>query len=401
MAKVKKVSKKKSEQAPPPRPRICNRCGSENSHTAVTCSSCGSGRFAPSWVIAKRPINRQFGIEITETDPQYGDVERRLTLSKWWPGGNATFHIPNAAQWNAVENIINNQLAPILGWRARREIVQEIRKKKKSDAETAADIKKLLKDYPDFLKQVVGAIDLKKLNNQDIENVVEVMGQLTEALSGLGSGFKEAFLAVVKKLPAQPKRALEDLEELLSSWSLQQITSVTQQVHQRVETIELFKNRIIDPRTYEIRGADSIHKILERAMWLIDERYWLLESNQNLKTLIGDRMAKDDKKKFGKQRPDCACGTVGDKLLIIEIKRPSHTLEIDDLNQLETYITLAEEYLKFRSSEGYLIGNRKSDDLMRRLRHRTGFQVWTYSDLLDATEQRYKSYLEGIGSSQG
>lgn len=126
-----------------------------------------------------------------------------------------------------------------------------------------------------------------------------------------------------QKLPKQKQRALEDLDLLLQGWSLHVITNVAQQVRSRIETIELFEKQVNDDRTYEITGDNSIHRILERAMWLVDERYWLLHSNRTLLTQIGKEMQKRDKKRYGKKRPDFVCGSYGQKLIILELKRPS------------------------------------------------------------------------------
>jgi hypothetical protein len=258
-------------------------------------------------------------------------------------------------------------------------------------------VKELVRDHPEFLKQVVAAIDTAKLGKQDMDGLMKVLGQLADAVTDANAGFRKAFLSVVAKLPKQGQRALEDLELLLEGWSLQQITSIAQQVQSRIETIELFKKQIKDKRTYEIRGDNSIHRILERAMWLIDERYWLLQSNSTLRTFIGEEMAKKDKKKYGKKRPDFACGTVGEKLIIVELKRPAHELKIDDLNQLETYLTIAEQYMDFKTYEAYLMGNKKSTDLQRRQKHRSNkFKIWTYTDLVKDTETRYKEFLKTI-----
>ncbi|PIQ76125.1 hypothetical protein COU78_00610 [Candidatus Peregrinibacteria bacterium CG10_big_fil_rev_8_21_14_0_10_49_24] len=377
--------------------RICNRCGAENGGDAVKCESCNSAKFAPEWVVAKRPINRQVSVEITKPDPKYGKAENRITLTKWWPGGRANFHIPNAAQWGKIEALIENDLGPILGWKKRQEIISEIRKQKQDAAAVSRGLKELVGQYPDTLRQIVSSIDAKKMTQEEMGRLMEVMGELSDALTNMNAGFREAFLAVVKKLPKQGQRALEDLEKLLENWSLHQITTVAQQVQSRLETIELFKKQIQDPRTFEIRGDNSIHRILERAMWMIDERYWLLHSNETIRTFIGEELSKKDKKKYGKKRPDFVCGTIDEKLVIVELKRPSHMLEIEDMNQLETYMTLAEQYQNFRSYEGYLVGNKKSDDLMRRMKHRSSaFKIRTYSDLLTDTEHRYSAFLKTL-----
>ena len=391
-AKKKKVTKKKKQTK-----KICNRCGSENAPNATKCIGCGSKRFAPSWVLAKRNVNRQVGVEITTTNPNYGKVEKRITLSKWWPGGNATFHIPNISQWERIESIISNDLGPYIGWKTKKQILTTIKEKKRTDKAINRDVKELVREDPEFLKQVVSAIDAADLGKQDMDGLMKVLGQLADAVTDANAGFRKAFLSVVAKLPKQGQRALEDLELLLEGWSLQQITSIAQQVKSRIETIELFKKQIQDKRTHEIRGDNSIHRILEKAMWLIDERYWLLQSNSTLRTFIGDEMSKKDEKKYGKKRPDFACGTIGNKLIIVELKRPSHELKVEDLNQLETYLTISEQYKSYRSYEAYLIGNKKSDDLLRRMKHRSSsFKVLTYVDLITDTEHRYREFLKTI-----
>ena len=401
MAKTKKASTRRKTRKKSSRRtvKVCNRCGQENALNASSCKECGSDRFAPRWVLAKRPVNRQVGIEVTTTNPEYGEVQKRITLSKWWPGGNANFHIPNVGQWGQIERIINEDLGPFLGWKTKQELLQRVQEKQKTGRQAKRDLKQLVSDYPDFLKHVVASIDAAKLGKQDMEGLVAVMGQLADAVSSANTGFRQAFLSVVRKLPKQGQRALEDLGLLLEGWSLQQVTSVAQQVRSRIETIELFKKQITDKRTYEIRGDRSIHRILERAMWLIDERYWLLQSNATLRTLIGEEMSRKDKKKYAKKRPDFACGTVGERLIIVELKRPAHALAVEDLNQLETYVTIAEQYTStsFRSYEAYLVGNKKSEDLTRRLKHRSSsFKVRTYTDLVADTEHRYRDFLKTL-----
>jgi len=266
-------------------------------------------------------------------------------------------------------NVINNDLGPYLGWKTKRQLIDLVKQGKEAK-DIGRDLSQLGNNYPEVLKQIAQAINPVKIGKENIENVLQIMKQLMDASLALDRGFKEAFLSVVRELPKQKKRALEDLETLLGDWSLQQITSVSRQVQQRLDNIELFKQRITDDRTYEIRGPNSIHRILERSMWLIDERYWLLQENETLRHFIGEEMAKRDRKRYGSLRPDFVCGMVGEKLVIIELKRPKHTLTADNLNQLETYVAIAEDYKKFRSTEAYLIGNRIDEDLKKRMKYR-------------------------------
>ena len=292
-----KTEKKKSRRFT----KICNKCGTENPLNAQKCNACDATNFAPAWVKAKCFINKQVSVEITESNPKFGDTKSRITLSKWWPGGNSTFHIPNIFQWNEIESIINNQLAPLLKWKKKEQLISEITSKEVSQKTQKKQYQSLIESHPDFLKKLVSSIDLTRISTKDFNALIETFGEISDALTNANAGFREAFLGVVKKLPKQKQRALEDLELLLQGWSLHVITNVEQQVRARIETIELFAKQVENPKTFEIMGDKSIHRILERAMWMIDERYWLLHSNSTLRKFIGDEMSKRDEKKYGKK----------------------------------------------------------------------------------------------------
>ena len=376
--------------------KICNKCGVENALNAKKCKSCSSEKFAPAWIEAKRPITPNISIEVTRQDPKFGKPEPRITLSKWWPGGRHTYHIPNPSLWEEIETIINNDLAPLIGWKPKSKLINAIAEKKSSKPKDQPEYKELIESHPDVLKKLVASIDPSQLSQKDFDRVIEIFGDISDALTNASAGFRDAFLGVVKKLPKQKQRALEDLELLLEGWSLHLVTNVAQQVRARIDTIELFEKQIQDPKTFEIFGDNSIHRIIERSMWMIDERYWLLQSNRSLRNFIGEEMSKRDKKKFGKKRPDFACGTVGNKLIILELKRPEHALCVDDLNQLETYTVIAEDYKNFSSYEGYLVGSKKDGELERYLKRRSGFKVLFFSDIVESTRQRYSEFLKTI-----
>ena len=132
-------------------------------------------------------------------------------------------------------------------------------------------------------------------------------------------------------------------------------------------------------------------------MWMIDERYWLLQSNKSLRTHIGNDMSKKDKKKYGGKRPDFVCGTFGNRLIVVELKRPGLTLKIGDMNQLEEYVTVAESYAQFQSYEAYLVGSKMGDDLKKRLKHRSrAFRLMSYAEIVDSPRQRYDEFLKSL-----
>lgn len=225
--------------------KVCTRCSAENTLQARSCKSCGKARFEPTWVKAHRPINRQLGVQITSSNPKYGTVEERVTLSKWWPGGRATFHLPKAEQWERVAEIINNDLGPKLGWQPAAKLATSASQKAQSSKSRKSDVAKLAADHPEFLKELAEAIDPKRYSPEDFSELLDTFGSISDALTNANAGFRSAYLSIIKKLPKQKQRALEDLALLLEGWSLNVVTNVAQQVRSRLETIELFENQIL------------------------------------------------------------------------------------------------------------------------------------------------------------
>ncbi len=371
--------------------KICQKCQFENSIRAVECKECGSEKFAPEYI---RKVEKAFGNTFAQvTLPQNSD-EKRITLYKWWPGGKASFNINNQENWEKIVEIIQTKLIPYLGWKTKSEILNEITSK--GEKTSNKQIKELTKGHPELVRKVLQEIDVTQWEESSHGDIAIILEEISDLLSKTDAGFREAFLNVVQHLPKQGKRAVEDLADLLKSWSLKQLTSISNQVIDRIQTLELFKNRILDDKTYEIRGNDSIHRILERAMWIIDERYWLLHSNETLRTIVGDEVVKQNKKNE-KKRPDFVCGTIGEKLIIVELKRPAHSLQIEDLNQLENYLSIIEQKWSGKSFECYLIGRTISTELKGKIKFRGAqFKVKTYADLIDDTEKRYNEFLKAI-----
>lgn len=266
--------------------KICQKCCKEVRINTKTCA-CGSAKFAPLFVKKIEKINRQFSVQVTEPNKDlYKDKkvpDKRVTLYKWWPGGKSSLHINTVEEWSKIKQIIDEGLSGFLNWKSKTEILAQIQSTEKQEKKSGKQIADLTKNYPEFVRSVLKKVDYSKIDPQNAVEFGQIVNDLTEILSKTDQGFSIAFKNIVKQLPKQPKRALEDLDELLKTWSLKQITSLSSQVINRLETLKLFKERILDDKTYELRGDNSIHRILESSMWMIDERYWLLHSNETLR----------------------------------------------------------------------------------------------------------------------
>ena len=378
--------------------KVCNKCGTENTLKAVSCANpeCNSEKFAPEYIRKLEPVTRNTFVQATLPQDK---KEERITLYKWWPGGKSSFNINTIEQWEKIRNAIEDKILPHLKWETKEKIISEIKEVEITKDTTKEEeyLYKLTKSYPELVKKILIEVDLNEIEESNYTEYAEIINELSEIVAKTDTGFRQAFRNVVKKLPKQKKKAVEDLSELLETWTLKQITAVSTQVVERLQTLELFKEQVLDDRTYEIRGDKSIHRILERAMWIVDERYWLMHSNRTLRKIVEKKLS-EKAQELKDKRPDFVCGTVGTKLIIIELKRPSHELKKADLDQLENYLTIIDEHsTSHKTFEAYLIGQKISDDLKKRMKYRgSQFKLLTFSDLIDDTEKRYRDFIEAM-----
>lgn len=312
------------------------------------------------------------------------------------------FSIPDENSLFALQNMLKRG-AKELGWAYDEK--QDVKLKIVLDKNVKAEVGvKLLKDenipseiidfiheFPDFTSKLI-SLDLQ---NKDPNYVFEVIKTIGETISKSGERLKLAFKEVVEKISKVDAKGLQELSDLMEKMSLLQITSLTNLIKNRLDTIETFEQLIQDDKTYEINTDKSMHRILEKSMWVLDEHYWIVQSNKSLRTFIGNEILKLDKK-HAMKRPDFACVSHGNKLIIVEIKRPSIELKKKELDQAELYHLIINKYrgTKYNSIEIYLVGNKISSEAREIVEMRKGVTIKTYSELIEDCRKRYEEYLK-------
>ena len=376
--------------------KLCQACFVENTLRAKSCKACSKDKFAPKFVRRLAKVNRQFYVQVTRRvpDDKNADVVDRLTLYKWWPvGKRATFHINTAEHWERVKSIVEGEFATTLGWQSKQQVAQSIARVAAQENRDVRAIARITRK-PEVVQDILRSLDFSSMSSENSDDLVEIISELARAATNADQTLFAAFRKIFKELRKSPSGAVSDLGDLLGKWSLTQLTQITREVTRRLDTIKLFRERLLDDSTFEIRGDNSIHRVLEGSMWIISEHYWLMHSNRTLREIVGKELEKRDRE-FAKKRPDFVCGAVDGKLVVVEIKRPAHTLTVDDLNQLETYVDVLEKNSDYTVREAILMGRHVSDELQRKKKYRgSQFKVKNYAEILDDTENRYKKYLQ-------
>lgn len=158
--------------------------------------------------------------------------------------------------------------------------------------------------------------------------------------------------------------------------------------------LKIFEASIQNENAYEIKGRNSIHNQLTNAMWIIDDVYWLLYSNKPLANFLKKRYTRATKKE--RLRPDFVCVSNENKLVIVEIKRPSHEIS-QDVTQLQNYLAIVDEYdNRYTTKEGFIIGKNISNHLRKVVKTITNVDFKSYLRLVEDCRRRYQEYLDAF-----
>jgi predicted nucleic acid-binding Zn-ribbon protein len=389
--------------------RVCHNCGTKYTSVKRGCPSCGSVRIRPKWVIDKRNVSKNFEVLVNKKFSPDGEQEvgKIIQLHKSWYNDEEgrlqhdKVNINSPEQWAIITDIINNQLSPIAGWKALEEQVKTIKEKASLEKDIDKELKELVLQRPDFVKGLLEAIDLKNVSEEDLPYYLHFIRIFSEKIVNAESRMKASILNIFEKLPSEAVKGIDELSELMKNWSLLQITTLTNILRNRLNAIDIFEKAIHNERTYEIKGDNSIHSIMEKSMWLIDENYWVAMSNSSMKNFIIDEYVKETKSEK-RLRPDFACVTFENRLILVEIKRPLITLGKKELDQIEKYMIIADKYKGdgYRKIEGFLVGNKVSPEAKLIIKRRTGIEIWTYQDLLEKTRFKYKEFLDALEKSK-
>jgi len=391
-----------------PEHKICRKCGYKNPAEATVCEKCKHKKFQPPWVKEHKKINRAVSVDITESNPPSGEKSSRISLNKFFPGMKSqNFNITSPEQWEKIKEIIDKEFAPLLGWKEKSELLDIVEKEitqgvnePKIRKRKNTGLTNLIDQYPQFTADFLDKIS-QILKNADFEKVQQLLEHISNATTSYDKVFFASLKSVFEKLKTEKTGSLVSFEELLREWNLKQITDVTKEVKRRLSELDLFIDKIQDEKTYEIKGDNSIHRILERSMWLIDEKFWIIQSNKQLRTFIGNELAKEDKK-YAKNRPDFACGTFDNTIVIIEIKRPSHELTVDDLQQIIKYCRLSKKYHggKKVGFKAMLIGNSKTTELDETMEFTQRIELLTYNELVQDCKKRYNEFIKYVEKNE-
>jgi len=246
----------------------------------------------------------------------------------------------------------------------------------------------LVARYPELMEQT---------EKVDILLLPEDQKKALSTLLSVGGAIANSIITQLSKVEVKDLKGFVDL---LKQMKLSTINSLVTHITSRLSFIALFERVIHDEKSYEIRGENSVHNLLKQNMWIIDRNYSILYENTTLKKILIEKWGETLLGRQGQERPDFLCmtndeGSSGsNRIIIIEIKKPSVKLTMDHFTQLMEYRSILQKYSgkKIDEYKCFLVGRELSDLLQSTDLSNSGFVTKTYTDFIQEARQFYKEY---------
>jgi len=218
------------------------------------------------------------------------------------------------------------------------------------------------------------------ITQKDLSATVEVLAKLEQSRSR----FK-----LMEQLAKLDPDDLDGLSKLLDEWTIADARVVLDELGQRLQLIKTLQNLLESPSADELH---DIQPVFERGLWIFGPEYEAISfmSNRTLVTVL-EGLLKDKvvKPKAPRRRPDFVIlpdSTIGlyssdahdergevngiAKVLIVELKRTSLEITVDEVRQADDYAKEIQRSGKVDNAteiEAFVLGGGVADDSRERL----------------------------------
>lgn len=225
------------------------------------------------------------------------------------------------------------------------------------------------KDLIDTIKQIYSIQPkiFKKLHKDQKKTLVGFLNLL------LDSSERENILSILEGVVNLSDKERCQLANVLRSTNVTNINKLVNMVHDRLKVIECLKLLVFDLRKFTTERG-QIQTIVENNYWLFGEGYQLVTADESFEKLLAKYLYVLDGKPVPKEaekthienseanrRPDIfmcrhkldVSGNIADEVeehIIVELKRPSVNVGIEQYRQIEDYFRLIKKEPRFSSS---------------------------------------------------
>lgn len=213
---------------------------------------------------------------------------------------------------------------------------------------------------------------LEKFYGEPEDKVNTIISVMVDAIE------KDYYWNIIQNIESARDRDVEKFAEALCEFGLLEMSIVTGQATNRLRFLDELDILISDANTLE----STIHKALEKNLWVLGSRYTLIFSNKTLSAGIHNYLDKKFTGERANKRPDLFLGeSITRQHLLIEFKRPSEIVGRDAENQALKYRDDLNSMIHDKKIEIIVIGG-KVDAKISSHNERDDVKLLTYSDII-------------------
>lgn len=212
----------------------------------------------------------------------------------------------------------------------------------------------------------------------------------------------DTFWAIASDLADADLDNVGTIFHLFREWEVVEAKEMARVTEGRVTTIEKLQE-LINKNALEV---PTLHNFLKEFPWIIDPRWTLVDDEVRYSDVLRKRYPQPADLPEKDRRIDFLCVREGNRLSVVEIKRPGTTASRREFDQIEEYTNFMRDHVRqttdpdFRIEHviGYLLCGQVANNTQARGKRdnleRAEIYVRLYSDLLDMVRRLHKEFIE-------
>ena len=194
--------------------------------------------------------------------------------------------------------------------------------------------------------------DLDPTSQKQVRRFLGILGQVDEAemdeVLSLSDSIVQAFefrhfhdvIQELESATGDPEEFVRTLQHL-RRWQVLESRAILEIVKGRLDIVTKFRSMIVnmEPERASGKNPENLHDLLASYPWLLNPEWQVLYEEKSISKQLRDW----DKKDTGlseeelRSRYDFLALKGDDSLLVVDIKRPGHAVELDELHRLQKY----------------------------------------------------------------
>lgn len=244
-------------------------------------------------------------------------------------------------------------------------------------------ISKLPENRREFADQAIKKI-LDRFYQEPAEKLEPIVNVLLDALE------RNDYRVVLEHINDAKHWEIGRFAEALEEFGFVELALVAEQATNRLCFLDYLEDICSKKETLE----KHVHKAIEKNLWLFGVECSLFSSNITLKNQIESYLNREYVGDRADKRPDLFLSeNLNGERLLIEFKRPSHSLKFIDYQQATGYRNDFHQNGIDKQINVMLIGGRLGTDLPTQDRREPDVQIMTFNDLISAARRQYQWLL--------